>query len=53
MPKKIPFRKGALVKAKFTKARGRVVATNPFVVKFKSNNKTKVRISNPKFWKKR
>jgi hypothetical protein len=50
MPQRLPI--GALITSRFTKAKGQVVSTSPFAVKYNIGDKKAVRLSNPKFWEK-
>jgi len=47
------FKRGTKVKAVRTRAVGTVVSTSPFAVKYTLNRKRYVRMSNPKYWKRR
>ena len=52
-PQKMPqLIKGTPVVSKFTKAKGTVVSTDPFAVKYKADSRDYVKLSNPKFWEK-
>jgi GTP cyclohydrolase II len=53
-PQRMPImlKKGDSVTAKFTQAKGTVVSTDPFAVKYHADSRDYVRLSNPKFWQK-
>jgi hypothetical protein len=54
-PQKMPqfmLKKGDFVTSKFTQAKGTIVSTDPFAVKYHADSRDYVRLSNPKFWQK-